>query len=1181
MMQMARPGLLRGGAGAWPPVWGMAMLALLLGIPRPAHADDPAPVAPPAAPTPPAKPAPPKPLTVEQAADAALAAAKSKDDEALKALAARDDPDPWLVADDLIRRGEFDAADAFARAAPRVDVEALPAYVASRRGRPDDPARRSRQAAAYAALQTRKAAEALDALGAEEPGQISDVVGVRLAIGRGIALASLVRLEASAGAWFAAGEASERLGWLARAARAFRESGLSAYRGSAPALARVAWEQELSIRERRGDRAGAATALGDIGGVHFSLGDYAKALSIQERALAAKEALGDRAGAAATLGNIGLVHSSLGDYAKALSTFERALAAKEALGDRAGAAATLVNLGNVHKSLGDYAKALEHLERGLKEAEAVGQREWASNALGGIGTVYKSLGDYAKALSIYERALAAQEALGNRAGAADTLCNIGVVHRLLGDYAKALSTMERALAAKEALGARAGAALVLGNIGVVYDSLGDHAKALSIYERALAAKEALGDRAGAAETLVNIGGVHFSLGDYAKALSTYERALAAEVALGDKAGAAKTLGNIGVAYHSLGDHAKALSTMGRALAAKEALGDKAGAAKTLGNIGGVYNSLGDYAKALATQERAFAAMEALGDMEGAAHSLMSTGNTYLSLGDDLSAIQFLDRAVRAAQMLRANDLHARALAGQAQAWLRSGDAPRAIADAHRAVLLLRTLVGRLGEEQGATAREQYTLLFSTGLAAAAKVGDIPEAAFFLESGRAGTLLESLGSRDMLRAALVPEELRVADVLARAREARALAAYTKAQDGGDRAATRARDEDLQAARAKVAEAVERIQRDAKRAARVIYPEAAPVAYLRGFLAAGEALVLYGLASKDDPAHALVLTTGEARIVALGKSSEVAAACEALDASDNAADPAAALGRLRDLLVKPLGLSKETRRLLVSPEGPLSYVPFSALVPDLDVVYEPSGTTYGVLLEEKGKRGEQVLALGDPDYKAKFDPTALDVYAPIAAAGAPSTRGGRLVPLPGTREEATAVGDVTRFGKDASEAGLRETLAKGKNRWRAVHFACHGLVNPDRPTLSSLALTPDAENDGFLTVLEVLRMEIASDLVVLSACETGKGKIVGGEGIVGLTRAFIYAGAPRVVCSLWKVDDEATKALMTEFYRLWNPKDGSKPLGTAAALRAAQEHIRLQPKWAHPYYWAAWVLWGLAE
>ena len=147
-----------------------------------------------------------------------------------------------------------------------------------------------------------------------------------------------------------------------------------------------------------------------------------------------------------------------------------------------------------------------------------------------------------------------------------------------------------------------------------------------------------------------------------------------------------------------------------------------------------------------------------------------------------------------------------------------------------------------------------------------------------------------------------------------------------------------------------------------------------------------------------------------------------------------------------------------------------------------------------------------------------------------------------------------------------------------RHRAVPFACHGLIDLERPLFPALALTGTSKDDGFLTAREVLRMDISADLVVLTACESGTGKVVHGEGIMGLTLAFMYAGTPRVLCSLWRVDDEATRALMTEFHRLWNAP-GKERLSAARALRLAQAHVRAQPKWAHPYHWAAWILLGL--
>lgn len=209
-----------------------------------------------------------------------------------------------------------------------------------------------------------------------------------------------------------------------------------------------------------------------------------------------------------------------------------------------------------------------------------------------------------------------------------------------------------------------------------------------------------------------------------------------------------------------------------------------------------------------------------------------------------------------------------------------------------------------------------------------------------------------------------------------------------------------------------------------------------------------------------------------------------------------------------------------------------------------------------------------------------------------------RGGRLSALPKSRLEFEAVGDVVLVGGEATEAKLKQLLAT-QRRWRAVHLACHGLVDPDRPVFSSLALTPSGPDDGFLTCYEILGLSIPADLVVLAACDTGTGALYRGEGIIGLTRAFMYAGASRVLCSQWRADEDASRALMVRFYELWNPKPakgdkptkGSKPAKAAEApqaglpaeeaLRQAQAWVRSHKKWEHPYYWAAWVLWGLPD
>ena len=146
------------------------------------------------------------------------------------------------------------------------------------------------------------------------------------------------------------------------------------------------------------------------------------------------------------------------------------------------------------------------------------------------------------------------------------------------------------------------------------------------------------------------------------------------------------------------------------------------------------------------------------------------------------------------------------------------------------------------------------------------------------------------------------------------------------------------------------------------------------------------------------------------------------------------------------------------------------------------------------------------------------------------------------------------------------------------YRLVHFATHGFLNSEHPDLSGLVLSlvdrDGRAQDGFLRLGDIYNLRLAADVVVLSACQSALGKAVRGEGLVGLTRGFMYAGAPRVVASLWQVDDESTAELMRRFYQAML----ERKLAPAAALRAAQLELRATKRWASPYYWAAFILQG---
>ena len=711
----------------------------------------------------------------------------------------------------------------------------------------------------------------------------------------------------------------------------------------------------------------------------------------------------------------------------------------------------------------------------------------------------------------------------DRVGEASTLLNIGLIHQTRGSHARALECQEQALARMRELGHQGGEARALTNIGIVHKSLAQHRQALDHLQRALSKMQALGDRDGAATTLRSIASIHGDRGDYAQAIASLEQAHAISEALADRAGMARVLEKLGSVEVERERYEQALALYERALSLNEDAGNRAGVVSSLGNLGLVHRYLGSYETSLGYSERARAAAKELG-MRGA---------------------------------------EVRSLWGLAVGRLMLGDFAQSVKDARQAVDKLRLLVSGLAEEQGVTARELWVGLMETGVRAGMRLGNVAHVSYFLESGRAGTLLESLGGREALADAVVPDDLLRQETAVRAAVGRAKTRLRRAY------ATERRLE-VQRARATLADALEaltkvvaRVQRTAKAAADVAYPKAASLDDIQASLEPGEALVRYAMLS--DKTVALVTTHEESRIVRLEKLEDT------LLLEDPKQPWQAQAARLREAALEPLGLGKETRRLVVSPAGALSYVPFALLAADREVTYVPSGTTLRVLLEERGKRGTGVLAFGDPDYRVMGDG---------------SIRVGdrqRLRRLPATRDEVKAVATVPVLGRQASESGLRKAVGD-RPRWRSVHFACHGLIDPDRPMLSSLALTADETNDGLLTALEIFRLQIPADLVVLSACKTGKGRIYATEGLVGLPRAFMFAGAPRVLCSLWDADDEATRALMVKFYELWNPGDASKGLGCAAALKKAQEFVREHPdhpEWKHPYYWAAWVLWGLGS
>jgi len=781
-----------------------------------------------------------------------------------------------------------------------------------------------------------------------------------------------------------------------------------------------------------------------------------------------------------------------------------------------------------------------------------------------LALLLRHLGARLRAREEFEQAAEAYPA-EESLGAAEAWILAAALDQALGSPRHGLLLLERAQARLRGTGHHDGLGRAHRMEGLVQRDLGAFPRALRAFEAARSEYVAAGDRPNATLALQDLGDIHVVLGNLAEAERAYVAARGESLLRLDTNEAARAHGKLALIKMLKADLEGARRMLEPGLGMLNAVGTAAQREVVLCILAAIHVQRGDLNMALLFAQRA-AATAAQSNQRASPFATALLGAVHARLGHFEEALALLDEARGRSAGVQVT-FGIVALRGiDAATRLMAGDHAGASLAAREAVAQVPSMVEGLAEENSAIARQIWFDLYAVGMWAAAGLGDVGETYFFLETGRAGGLLESLGGRRALLSRTVPEPLQAAE--AEARE------HLRVADDALQQAVRARTfttirglaTTRDAAWLTWEKAVARIQGEASLSADLLSLAPAQLSEIQEALGVSEALVLYGLGKEGtrtllglDGAQgvALVVTPEGARLVLLGAAAAIEAACGACDLRATRVDPAEPLERLRKLIVDPLALGPRVERVLVSPDGALHGVAFSALLADKEVAFSPSATVHLRLRAEAGGRGQGILAFGNPGSD-----------------------------LPGSEEEAKAIGDVQLLGDRATEAGFHAAIAE-RPRWHAVHLASHGHVDPDRPMRSNVALGRVGEDDGKLTALEVFQIRVPADLVVLSACETGRGKVYRGEGLVGLMRAFMSAGSPRVLCSLWKVDDEATRALMLKFYELWDPKlplgerSVPKGLGAAAALKAAQAHVRSFETWKHPYYWAAWVLWGLPD
>jgi len=866
-----------------------------------------------------------------------------------------------------------------------------------------------------------------------------------------------------------------------------------------------------------------------------------------EQALKLYREAGDRSGEASTLTSIGSVYSDLGEKQKALEYYSQSLPLRRAVRDRGGEATTLTSIGRVHSDLGEKQKALEYYSQSLALRRAVGDRRGEAATLNHIGNVYADLGEKQKALEYYSQSLPLRRATGDRGGEAATLNNIGLVYSELGEKQKALDYYSQSLPLLRAVGDRRGEAITLTNIGRVYSELGEKQKALDYYSQSLPLSRAVGDRSGEAYTLTNIGRVYSELGEKQKALDYYSQSLPLTRALGDRGREASTLNNIGNAYSELGEKQKALDYYSQSLPLSRAVGDRAGEALTLFNVASAKRAQNNLTEALNDIESSIKIIENLrtkiaspelrssyfatvqDHYEFYIDLLMQLHKTNPKSGYDTKALEASERS-RARSLLE--------LLQESNANIREGISPDLL-------------------QQEKSLQQQLDAIEKQRIEALSSPNPNPTKIDEIDSGRLALLEQYQQIQTKIRTA-----------------SPRYAALTQPQP-------------------------------------LTLPE-----IQKQILDENTILLQYSLGK--DRSYLWVVTSTGLTSYELPKQVDIETAAkkflEAITSPIYRNIPqkvAEASANLGQMILQPAAAQLGNKRLLIVPDGVLHYTPFQALtlaqtrgkntnvplIVEHEIITLPSASSLAILRQNYGDRkppSRTLAILADPVFSPdderikgkitqatteKLEANNLGLNQSLLHA---SNRGWPPERLPFSRQEAQTISSLFPSASSSQKIDFdanRTTATNGSlANYQIVHFATHGFANSKNPELSGIVMSTvdDKGNlvNGFLRLTDIFNLKLAANLVVLSACQTGRGQNVKGEGMVGLTRGFMYAGAQRVAVSLWNVDDEGTSVLMQKFYQ----KMLQQKLAPAAALRAAQIEMMQQEKWQSPYYWAAFTLQG---
>ncbi|HZH78567.1 MAG TPA: CHAT domain-containing protein [Archangium sp.] len=951
------------------------------------------------------------------------------------------------------------------------------------------------------------------------------------------------------------------------------------------------FEQALPLYREAGDRVGEAMALYRSGLMREQLEGCQAALPTYQQALPLLQAIPRPEWEGRAWYSVANCQLQAGNAQEALDHFQHAIPVLEATQQRLQLAMSLSAVGILSKELGQVPRALDALKRAAPLFHAEGMPLLEANAYLGVAAIHDSAWEHALARESYEKALALVQAAGERRLEAELTRSLGSIAIAQGRFQEGLVHYQRAISLYEALREPGAKAQIELDLGSFYQQLGDHALALQYFQRAhdswgVAGKqpplkleassrlENLGGQMGAIIrnshrefhptmqllALKLMGGEQASLGQWAEARRSYERALTLTRAAKDVPGEADVQMKFASLHEAQGDALEAVRCYERARVLYRSVGDKSGEADAIASGVLLMPALkvpGEATKGLAYLEKL---VEQVKHPQLRFIVLARMAIAYERLGDLAGAMRCYQREVEVLE--RSGEPHrvADVLIGIGLTHEQLGEESKALEAYEKAIAVIEPVRARAGVEEVKTRiASDAWLAYEQAIQLRLRRREVAKAFELSERGRSRAFLDVLGSARPASAAeardsLISLDQALAEKLATL-DRQLAQERSRSEQTGDEQALTALEEQRAALRKEADDLLLRLRATHPRYASLQSVETLGVAEVQKLLDARTTLVSY---VNLDKVVAFVITRDSLRAVELPLTSEelrelVPGAMGLLASENPDINPQKALEKLHAKLVAPLVPHLKTPRVGLIPHGVLHYLPFAAL---------SDGRKY---------LGDRYTLFTLPGASAlRYLPKARRAEGPALVLAQGKAEGASVL----DSVDAEALSIARLYGVEAltRAAATEAALKQGASKASLLHVAAHGELDPESPLFSRLLLAPGGGEDGALTVGEVYGLDLsASRLVVLSACQTNVGKQSQGDEVVGLTRAFFYAQAPAVLASLWKVDDEATGVLMTEFH-----SQLQKGKGKAEALREAQ--ARTRARFPHPHYWAAFVLTG---